>query len=357
MLAPPPVSGSKQAVIVGAVGANLGDEAIARAVAAFMAPEVCCTIFTFGPSGDGLVHVDRRSAAGWRNAWRAIRGADVVVLGGGSLVQDTLDFTPVSGLLTHVRHMVLLARLAGKPIVTAPIGVDQLHHRLAKRYARAILRASRLTLVRDRDSADRAQRLLPTLAPITAADPAFLLDLPAPATSSHACILLAEPRYLGRRHVQVLIDVAQELARAGLEVLLVPMDDRPDQESPLFEALLAEPGCPPRTRILPAPLAMTIATLRSARLVVTMRLHGAILALGYAPVVGISRGEKTNSLFATAAVPFVGMDEAPFAGLPRLVAEALQDVRLLSKQSEAAVVERAKARAGLTYLKETILSS
>jgi polysaccharide pyruvyl transferase WcaK-like protein len=135
------------------------------------------------------------------------------------------------------------------------------------------------------------------------------------------------------------------------------MDDRPDQESPLFEALLAEPGCPPRTRILPAPLAMTIATLRSARLVVTMRLHGAILALGYAPVVGISRGEKTNSLFATAAVPFVGMDEAPFAGLPRLVAEALQDVRLLSKQSEAAVVERAKARAGLTYLKETILSS
>ncbi|HSR16330.1 MAG TPA: polysaccharide pyruvyl transferase family protein, partial [Gemmatimonadales bacterium] len=234
----------------------------------------------------------------------------------------------------------LMARAAGLPVMWYAQGLGPLHTRSARRLVAAAGSASQLVTWRDRDSARLAYEV-GVRAPIQAVvpDPAYALD-PAPAEVGRAELarsglapgaryLAMCPRpWLGRTaYVDSLGEALEKVGKAlDLEVVLVPLHESLDP--PVCDALAARPGLAGRAHVLqpvtsPAALA---AVLGGAELVVTMRLHGGILA-------------------ATTGTPVVTVDYDPktyaFAFQTRQLESAVKVGALEDRESGAAAVVRA----------------
>jgi len=160
---------------------NLGDEAIlASTVEALRrrAPGIDISVLSANPeetsASHGIQAFNRMSPLGLLSA---IRGSDLVVFGGGSLLQDSTSFR---SLLYYI-GFIYLARALGKPLVVYANGIGPLHSPMAKRLTRAaLLTATEITL-RDPESEIVLRELgLDTGSRVSVtADPAFLLT-PAP---------------------------------------------------------------------------------------------------------------------------------------------------------------------------------
>ena len=158
--------------------ANVGDEAILTVLAEELAERNCdVDILTFTPDDTAAKHPDARAVRsgvvrGALETFRAIRGADALVVGGGGILQDA---TSMGNLLFHVSRPVM-ARAAGTPFVIAGVGVGPLKRGLSRRLTRwACRKASRID-VRDDYSAALLQAIgVETSSVQVAADFAHLL--------------------------------------------------------------------------------------------------------------------------------------------------------------------------------------
>ena len=162
---------------------NLGDEAIlASTVEAIgrRAPGVDISVLSANPSETSVSHgikaFNRMSPGG---VVSAIRASDLVVFGGGSLLQDATSFRSLSYYIAFI----YLTKVLGKPLVVYANGIGPLRSALGKRLTRAALLTAREITLRDPESESVLRQLgvgIDAKVTVTA-DPAFLLT-PAPPT-------------------------------------------------------------------------------------------------------------------------------------------------------------------------------
>ncbi|MGR4064378.1 MAG: polysaccharide pyruvyl transferase CsaB [Vulcanimicrobiaceae bacterium] len=230
----------------------------------------------------------------------AVRRSDVVISGGGGLLQNA---TSIRSLLYYAAILRSGVRARKKTMIFAQsVGPLDALGKLAVRYlCKGVDRAT----VRDARSYDLLRSLLPDTPVEHVADPVFLYDAAdeeadlsqdglGPESGPYAVASV--------RKIAGLKDGVATIARAidrladvhGIRTALVALGGAPDAEA----ATLVIRSCSTAPMLLPSSdLAKTAAVIRGARVAIGMRLHALILAARFAvPFLAIPYDPKVAAL-------------------------------------------------------------
>jgi polysaccharide pyruvyl transferase CsaB len=293
---------------------NTGDEAILAGMLATMraaAPDLEAVVISGDPSGTRRVHgVDAVPRMAPAAIWRALRGADGLVSGGGGLFQDRTSARPVA----YYAGVTGLARLAARPYVIHAQGLGPILRRPNRALTAMALRGAASVSLRDEGSV-RFARELGVRRPIALVpDPALALH-PGRPTGRHILVAVRSWPGAGTRLAAVR-DAIRALA-ADHEIVALAMHEPIDRD-----ASAQVTGGIPGARIAAAgSLDDRLALIGSARLVVAMRLHALVLAAAAGvPAVAISYDPKVDAFAGRVGMPVAGDIAAPLE--PARIVEA-----------------------------------
>ena len=223
----------------------------------------------------------------------ALLRSGALVSGGGGLLQDVTS----SRSLDYYLGVVRLARRLGKRVVLYGQSLGPLSTAGLARTA-AALRGLPVA-VRDQESLALAGTL--NLSAVLVADPALLLDVPPdlPGRDPSGPVVLV-PRSGQDVLNSALETLALQLREDGTPLAATAL--HPQQDSPAVDRLVRlVPGLDVRDATTPA---LALRAVSGARYVVSVRLHGCILAaragVGFA---GLSYDPKVRGFLAQAAAP------------------------------------------------------
>jgi polysaccharide pyruvyl transferase WcaK-like protein len=275
---------------------------------------------------------------------RAVRGAQVVILGGGQIFADAdLNFP------LKIARAAKVVRAARVPLAIHAVGV-QGGWSAEGRVLFAQVLGCDLRQVGLRDEGSRQAWLAETggrgPAPVLTRDPGLLAAEcygPAPQKTRRIGLCVTDPAILlyhadsavagaGAGGIGFFRDLAAAIVDAGHKVTLFCNGAEEDRAA--LDAVIADPGVaamvltgvvslapPPAT---PRDLALTIAGMKA---VVAHRLHACIVAWSYGlPVVGLGWDRKVESFFASvgAEEAFAGGDGVSAAGVADRLTAALK---------------------------------
>jgi polysaccharide pyruvyl transferase CsaB len=347
---------------------NLGDEALLEVIVEQLRgrfPSVQVEVLSATPQTTAAA---LRVAAAPRWEWRAVRAAiaraEVVLSGGGGLLQNT---TSLRSLLYYAAILREAIRAKRKTMVFAQsIGpLDRWGRFIVRRFCRGLDRAT----VRDQRSLALLHALLPSTPIERTADPVFLYDLPAESIDLSADGLGAESgpyAIVNVRKIAAFRDGAAIVARAadrlaerhGIRVAFLSLAGAGDAAV----ATNVIRACKSNPVLLPeCSLPKAAAILRGASVVIGMRLHALVLAARYAvPFLAIPYDPKVSALCEDLDYPLEPLwvpgthrpsDEAIDALVDALVA---QRVALAARLAERIEAVRASAERNFDVLGELL---
>ncbi len=256
-------------------------------------------------------------------AMRLIRRSDGLVISGGGLVND---YWPV--VIPRYLAWVLAARLMGRPVVWAGVGVGPVRRAPWRILGGLAFALSTSVLVRDRASELAARGLLPAAVVAVAADPAFAMEVPPRAGGSGVGFIVRSPAPGDEIHLERLVDslasVVLALHARGEQVEILTMHASEDgaMTAALYAALSDEARQTVAMRPLPPDPHQAAVALGAYKVLVSSRMHGLILgALVGVPSVAIVVDAKV-----AAAADLLGLSDVaiPLAEVtPRRVDEAI----------------------------------
>jgi polysaccharide pyruvyl transferase CsaB len=303
----------------------------------------------------------------WRAVRSAIGRADVVISGGGGLLQNATSFRSLLYYAAILREAIRARR---KTMVFAQsVGpLDFWGRLIVAQFCKGLDRAT----VRDERSRRLMQRLVPKTPVERTSDPVFLYDLPqervdlseeglGPESGAYAVVSV--------RKIPSLRDAAPVVARAvdrlaqrhGVRTAFLPLGGAGDAavSADVIRACASSPVLLPECSLEKA-----AAIVRGARVVIGMRLHALVLAARYAvPFLAIAYDPKVTALCEDLQYPLepiwtVGTrrpdDGAIDAAVDRLIAQRDAISRHLLDRSEAV---RAAAERNFDVLGELLAQS
>jgi polysaccharide pyruvyl transferase CsaB len=323
-------AGAPSLLLAGYYGfGNAGDEAILAAMLGelrTLRPELDLVVASGDPAATAARHGVRAILRDDLPAViAAIRGCDLVILGGGGLFQDYWSVPAESfltarqgGLLTYAGFPVLAA-LLGRPSMLYAVGVGPLATDEGRALTRAAFTLCSQATVRDPASLELLREIGLSRPVELAADPAFLL---APIEEEALAALLAE---IGVAPDEPLTGVAlrpwargtdpeiwEGEIRKALDLHLAATPGRllflpfqPDEDLAVSRRVAAALASPERALVFARPLqpAELAGLLGRCRRVLAMRFHAALLALSSGvPVAGLAYDPKVTSLLAGAGL-------------------------------------------------------
>lgn len=288
--------------------ANVGDEAVLAGLttglrqAGYSEPVRALTADTAYTEREH--HVTAVARTDIRAVWRAMRQAQVFVLGGGSLIQDVTSARSV----VYYLGMHVLARRAGCRVAWLGQGIGPLRRRWAKRWAARAARQAEAVVVRDMASAELLRALGVSQVQV-GADLSFLL--PEADTENgwkvlqgfgvekdDALLAMAPRRWSGgqRSLAPLLQSLAQYAHRQwGARSVLLPMQPSRDREL-VKEIAAGVPGA----IVLCEPLSVQEVkdVLACCQAVVGVRLHALMLAAASGvPALAVSYDPKVRAFW------------------------------------------------------------
>ena len=299
--------------------ANTGDDAILESVSKgvrSVSDEVELTVLSRDPELTrkqyGLNAVPRFNFV---KVISALKKCDVLLSGGGSLLQDT---TSTRSLLYYLSIMQL-AKLLGKPVMLYANGIGPVRKAgNRKKVAKAVQGAALVTL-RDHSSAKELQEMgVKNIALHVTADPVFRLESAPPACADALLAGTGIPAgapfvavsvrawEAAKQFPEQLAALCDHMRRTyGLEILFLLMQPGVDRattdrvrEAMQEPSYLLEQPCSPGEMM---------AVLGRARLCLAMRLHTLIFAARMAvPTVGLVYDPKVASFLEELALPSAG---------------------------------------------------
>jgi len=313
---------------------NTGDEAILTALLSDVQetyPEASVTVVSGRPPATRSDH--GTDAIHWQDIpglVDAAGDADLMVLGGGGLFQDTHGFdedqvfTSAHGGIGYYGGFALLARITGTPLAIYGVGVGPLTTDQGRRWTRIAFRCASSASVRDQESVELLSSIgVDTESIVVAGDPAWGVDLADGDIADSIFDLEDVPE--AKTTIAVTVrpwggnDWVPELAKAldrlvsdtDARVVFIPFQDSPHaHENDAYAAtrVLARMQNSNKAAIIRGgySVAERIALLSSADLVVAMRLHAAMFGIvARAPTVALSYDPKVR----------IAMSAADMAGL------------------------------------------
>jgi polysaccharide pyruvyl transferase CsaB len=295
---------------------NLGDEALLEVIVRRVRerfPQLDIEVLSATPrSTASTLNVASVPRWQWRSVRDAIGRADVVISGGGGLLQNA---TSLRSLIYYAAILREAIRSKRKTMVFAQsVGpLDKLGRLVVRSFCRGLGRAT----VRDERSRTLLQALVPRTPIERTADPVFLYDGPnepidlsleglGPKSEPYAVVSVRKCAGL-RSARSVIARAVDRLARHGVRVAFVPLGGIADAEisSSIIRLCSSAPVLLPESR-----LAKSAAIVRGARAVIGMRLHALILAARYAvPFLAISYDPKISALCGDLAYPLQALWE------------------------------------------------
>jgi len=286
---------------------NTGDEAILAATVGALReaqPDLGINVLSRNPSETSRTYnVEAYQRMSPAEVLKALQKADLVLFGGGSLLQDVTSFRS----LLYYLGIIYLSRLLGKPVMVYANGIGPIRSRLGRfLVAHALSRVEYIT-VRDQESFRELEKLGLSRRATVTADPAFLLS-PSPAERIDG-LLRKEGLYRESRIVWValrdsgapvwfgtgILSLLSCLRQQGYQPAFLLMQERDRKvASDLNRSLEAEGKMPLRIvgGLTPED---ALGLLLKGELCLGMRLHTLILA-------------------AKALVPFMGVEVDPKIG-------------------------------------------
>jgi polysaccharide pyruvyl transferase CsaB len=335
---------------------NLGDEALLEVIVERVRarfPKVELEVLSAAPR---LTSKSFGVDASPRWDWRAVRGAidraNVVLSGGGGLLQNATSLRSLLYYAGIIRESIRAKRTT--MIFAQSIGpLDVWGRFLVRRLCKGIACAT----VRDERSRELLRALVPNVPVERTADPVFLYDLPAeevdlsaeglgPQTGAYAVVSV--------RKVPSFKDVVPVVARSvdrlaqqhGVRTAFLPLGGASDAE--VSTEIIRRCGSTPV--LLPeCGLAKAAAILRGAHVAIGMRLHALVLAARFCvPFLALAYDPKVTSLCGDLEYPLGPLWTSGATAPDGASIDALVD-RLVSQRAELA--------AHLTARLETVRAS
>jgi polysaccharide pyruvyl transferase WcaK-like protein len=347
--------------LFGVPGVNRGDEAITLSLidgfkeicpnASFLVATLSKNFVPARPSVS-LFKINRRSAWGYIQLVWSIASVDLVILGGGSLIQDKMGGSRIKGVLGYAWTVTLIAKILRKKVITAPIGIDELTSSEGKAAAREVLDRTTYLAVRDTLSKKIGFELIANdLAPQVFCDPVFGWDpeIDDAVKAPSDCIVLA-PAFEGAQDdnvARLFADIIEQLIVAfpGSRICLIAMDDRPSEDQGklrLIHSLLTRQQNEMVIDFVPRNAFEARKCILDSQGVIAMRLHAIIIAYANVPVFCISRTTKTEALIAEYDVDGVKIGTLTNT---EIVDQACRSLKV--DKLEAQIIRRTELRARL----------
>lgn len=333
---------NKRIAFFGSVGYNIGDEAIVVAAAEYLKKNHKNIEIIISTLQKGVIEgrynnlkefvINRSSLKGWIRLVKFISSIDIVVIGGGTMIQDKLGISLFRGMIPYIFQITVLAKILKKPVITLPIGVDKLNTKLGRFLAKKVLNYFDKLCVRDEKSMLLANKYSNRNKSdiIISADPAFLLgDIVYSEYYNNTSLLDDNFKfgYVGislvnenikheNYHDALMESILWILSNTSLGIIFVPMDRRDEEEKQVFKKILKEiemidKSYLSRVKILDSNISSIEITnvLKNAKLLIAMRLHAMILSVGYTPIIGISRTTKTETFLDEFQLPLFDVEK------------------------------------------------
>ena len=301
---------------------NAGDDAILESIDQAIraaSDEVSVTVLSNDPGLTrrqyGLDAIPRFRVL---RVFRALREGDVLLSGGGSLLQDT---TSTRSLLYYL-SVIRCARWLGKPVMLYANGIGPVRKRANRCRVRRVVDGAALVTLRDHASAQELREMGVKHPALVTADPVFRLEPAGPERSAQ--LLSAAGLEAGRPFVAVSVrdwksvgDFYAQLAQLcdhlrrtyGLEVLFLLMQPKWDRGA--TEQVRARMTQPSYVLDVPTTPRELMGVLGMARLCLAMRLHTLIFAARMAvPAMGLVYDPKVASYLEELDLPAAGDVEA-----------------------------------------------
>ena len=338
---------------------NLGDEAVLYSMVSALRelqPGLGITVLSADPSftarAYGVEAVNR-----WRpgEVAAALRQGDLLISGGGSLLQDVTGFKS----LAYYLGVMAMALAFGRPVMFYAQGIGPVRSATGRRLVGLAARRAKVVTVRDQASRnDLAGMGVHPAAIQVVADPVLGLSPaavdPAPGRQILAAagigtevplVGVAVRPWPGFERMQAaLTGACRELAASGAQIVLLPLHHPGDLE--LSRAVAADLGgaAVVISQRLTVPEAMSLIGHFSA--LVGMRLHALIMAavMGVPPV-GISYDPKINRFLGSLGLKPAG------------TVDNLSEPALLASLNRALGSDPAQLKAAVAPLREQALLS
>lgn len=285
-----------------------------------------------------------------------LRRGDMLLFGGGSLLQDT---TSTRSLLYYL-SVIRCAKLLGKPVMLYANGIGPVRRSANRNRVRKAVENAAVVTLRDHSSAEELRAMgVKRSDLLVTADPVFHMDS-AGAERADA-ILAAAGIPAGREFVAVSVrewkaaqQFPEQLAKLcdhlrrtyGLEVLFLLMQPGVDRETTrMVQKTMEEPSYILEENCVPQEM---MAVLGQAKLCLAMRLHTLIFAARMAvPTLGLVYDPKVESYLKELELPSAGHvecfdAEAAIAAVDALMADydrALSTLKAKSVQMKHAAEE------------------
>ncbi len=247
-----------------------------------------------------------------REVSRALRRADVLVSGGGSLLQDVTS----SRSLWYYLLVMLMAKWHRAKLYVYANGIGPIDGGLNRRLAAWVLKKADAITLRDPMSRDFLASLgLEDERISVTADPVYALEMPTEEEKEALLKRIGLPRrsYLGValrpwKHAPALYEetktyLCKLLEETEEEILLLPLHEGEDR--PFFETMFEDLGRPSRLHLLPElSVEEMIGAIGCCHAMVAMRLHALIYAtLCEVPMVAVSYDPKVKALAQMLELP------------------------------------------------------
>lgn len=334
---------------------NPGDEAILASVVHALKrvdSEADCTVLSADPEVTQAVHgVAAVPRARPGAVIRALRRCDLLISGGGSLLQDVTSRRS----LYYYLAVLALARACRRPFMIYGQGIGPIREPQARQLTARVLRHAAAITLRDQPSADELRRMFQEAkvhrhAPIqVVTDPVYALPTPPKAPASTASVVAVCLRdWPGLDQTLPAVAGALEtLIQAGWRVLFVPFHEPEDRAVANRCLQLLRPESRPAATVAPPapptdPYRWVWEQVAGARACLAMRLHAAIFAtLAGVPVVGLAYDPKVQACLEqlkSASFPLEGLS-------PERLAQAVRSARPanLSGFGDRALISARKA--------------
>ena len=253
--------------------------------------------------------INRRSLKATLQA--ALR-TDVLIFGGGSLLQDSTSF---KSLIYYVL-LICAARFRGGRVLLWGQGLGPLRRPISRMLVRCVLPLCAAISWRDDASLALARRWAKTVPMWMAPDPVWQMPQRNWIGGGEIVVCWRPSSLLDSRGWRLLLDALENLSNE-LAAPVCWLAFHQHQDALLMDQLrereLMSPSLLKRSRtVVPGSIDAVFNRLTTARLVLPMRLHALIIAgLAGSPIAALSYDPKVEAAASMAAVPCISLDALP----------------------------------------------